>query len=160
MAAPAAVEPVPDRRSTDRVPVFDSVVARDVEVEGSITCTGHLELFGVIRGRLEAEGTVWLRPGSRVVGDVVAAEAVIEAEVEGDVTVATKIDLRSTARVSGSVSGRTVAMGEGSTVGGAIKVPRKGGRTIPYVERRLPPVAEPSPSPWRRPFRALRRLTG
>jgi cytoskeletal protein CcmA (bactofilin family) len=126
----------PKRRFTDDREGFASVIGCDLVVEGTITGATDLEIWGSFEGRLEIEGLVWMRPGSRLTGELVTTDLVVEGELRGTVTASSKVDLRATCRLEGDVTAARVAAAEGSHIEGRITVAGSADEVVGYSERR------------------------
>ncbi len=126
----------PKRRFTDERGDFAGAIGRDMTVEGSIHGATDLEIWGAFEGDLEIEGLVWVRPGGRVTGEIVATDVVVEGELRGTVRAAVKIDMRATCRVEADVTAARIAAAEGSHIEGRITVVENTDNVVGYSERR------------------------
>lgn len=97
-------------------------------VGGGSVITGNLGgkddyiVFGRIEGNAEIEGTVVVESSAEWKGDIRATHIVIAGRVEGDVCAKEGLELAVTARVSGNVTGRSVAIAEGAVLEGEISM--------------------------------------
>ncbi len=82
----------------------------------------NLEIWGNFEGEMEIEGLVWLRPGSRFTGGLVATDLVVEGELRGTVRATSKVDMRASCHVEADVTAPRVAAAEGSHIEGRITV--------------------------------------
>lgn len=103
--------------------------------QGVMLGTGNYLIQGEVVGDGEIEGTVVLAPGAYWKGNLNADYVRIEGKLEGDITARSKIELTSTAVVTGNLSARLIAIEEGSTYQGTINRPRKT-QVTRYSERR------------------------
>ncbi len=126
----------PQRRFTDEREGFASSIGRDVTVEGRISGTTDLEIWGNLEGEVEVEGLVWLRPGSRFAGGLSVTDLVVEGELRGTVRATRKVDMRATCHVIADVTASKVAAAEGSYIEGRITVAKQASEVIGYAERR------------------------
>lgn len=126
----------PKRRFTDDRGDFAGAIGRDMTVEGSIRGATDLEIWGAFEGDLEIDGLVWVRPGGRVTGEIVATDLVVEGELRGTVHATAKIDMRATCRVEADVTAARVAAAEGSHIEGRITVVKNTDNVVGYSERR------------------------
>ncbi len=130
------MDPGPNRRFTDEREGFASIIGRDVQIEGTIRGATNLEIWGSFDGDMEIEGLVWLRPGSRFSGELVATDLVIEGHLRGTVRANRKVDMRATCRVEADVTATRVAAAEGSHIEGRITVSENTSEVVGYSERR------------------------
>jgi cytoskeletal protein CcmA (bactofilin family) len=126
----------PHRRFTDEREGFASVIGRDLQIEGTVRGATSLEIWGSFEGQIEIEGLVWMRPGSRVKGEIVATDLVVEGELRGSVRATRKVDMRATCHVVADVTASKVAAAEGSYIEGRITVAEQQTEVIGYAERR------------------------
>jgi cytoskeletal protein CcmA (bactofilin family) len=126
----------PQRRFTDDREGFASVLGRDLTVEGSMRGATDLEIWGSFEGDMQLDGLVWMRPGSRFVGELQATDLVIEGELRGTVHATGKVDMRATCRIEADVTAARVAAAEGSHIEGRITVSGDTGNVVGYAERR------------------------
>jgi cytoskeletal protein CcmA (bactofilin family) len=124
------------RRFTDEREGFASSIGRDVSIEGAITGSTDLEIWGSFEGEVEIEGLVWLRPGSRFAGELKATDLVVEGELRGTVKASSKVDMRASCRVLADVTAARVAAAEGSYIEGRINVTGPADEVVGYSERR------------------------
>ena len=130
------MDPGPQRRFTDEREGFASVIGREVQIDGTIRGAANLEIWGSFEGEIEIEGLVWMRPGSRVAGEIVATDLIVEGELRGTVRATRKVDMRATCRVEAEVTAATVAAAEGSYIEGRITVSHRANDVVGYAERR------------------------
>ena len=136
-----------DRRFTDGTQAIDTRIGADTHFEGQIRGTSNVEISGEVKGEVEVDGLVWLRPGGRLTATVKATDLVLEGEASGAFVAAAKIDLRATAHVVGELSSNSVAMAEGSFFEGTIAMAGKSGEAsvLRYEEKRSADQASDSP---------------
>ena len=103
-------------------------------VEGNVTCRGKLTVSGTISGNteanevfandaqidgdIEAKGSVKIGQGTVVVGNVVAASAVIAGAVKGDIDVHGPVIIDSSAVIVGDIKSKSVQINNGATIDG------------------------------------------
>ena len=126
----------PQRRFTDDRDGFASVIGREVQIEGTIRGATDLEIWGSFDGKIENEGWVWLRPGSRFSGEIMTTNLVVEGQLRGTVRATEKVDMRATCRVEADVTANKVAAAEGSYIEGRIAVSHRANDVVGYAERR------------------------
>ena len=126
----------PGRRFTDERDDFSSAIGRDAAVEGTIRGTTNIEIWGSFQGEMEIDGLVWMRPGSRVAGELTATDVVVEGELRGTVRATGKIEMRASCRLFADVTAARVAAAEGSHIEGRISVSSDTSDVVGYSERR------------------------
>ena len=110
-----------NRRVLDRTE-FPTVIGEYMTYHGDLVGTGNYLVHGRVEGKCDIDGHLLLGPTARWQGDIVATHAVIAGEVIGDVYAATKLELQSTARIRGNITGPVIAMAEGALYDGEIRM--------------------------------------
>ena len=125
------------RRFTDQTSTSSTVIGRGIHVEGEITGSAPIEVWGSIEGKAGTEGLFWVREGGKVDGEIAATNIVVEGEVEGTISARDKAELRSNCKVQGDLSAKTVAIAEGSFFEGRVHMGGGGAQQI-FKEKRRP----------------------
>jgi len=100
----------------------ETIIASGVRVEGDFKSPGNVRIEGTVKGMVKAEGDLVVAESARIEADVEAANATIAGEVRGDVTVKDKLDLLSTAKVNGNLSGRVLSVAAGAVLQGTCSI--------------------------------------
>ena len=130
------------RRIQDGANGPTTYVAASTTIVGTITGKGAYVFCGAVEGNCEIEGPCTLAAGAKWRGTLKATDLVVAGVVEGDVVAQGKVEILGTARVTGSLSGNSIAVAEGAVIKGDIKVTSG---TVPtqFEEKRHP---DPSPA--------------
>ncbi len=115
-----------NRRFTDQSSTASTVIGKGIHVEGEITGSAPIEVWGSIQGKAGTDGLFWVREGGRVGGEIVATNIVVEGNVEGTIHAKDKAELRSNCKVEGDLSAKTVAIAEGSFFEGQVRMGGQG----------------------------------
>jgi len=97
-------------------------IAASTKVTGTITGQGAYVFCGVVEGDCDINGPLTLAEGGRWKGTMKAVDIVVAGTVEGDVVAKQRVEIAGTARVTGSLSGHSIAVAEGAIIEGEIKV--------------------------------------
>lgn len=125
------------RRFTDGSDAFTTILGPDLEIKGTLSGTGSLELKGSFKGELSIEGLVWIRPNGSVNGEIKASSVVVDGRIVGSVETTGKVDLRKGCRVEGDISASSVAAADGSFFEGRITMPQSPKpEVVAYEEKR------------------------
>ncbi len=108
-----------------------TVIARGVRVEGDFRSQGNVTIEGELVGSLTCGGHLTIGSEAHIQASITADEATISGEVQGDLKVARRIELKNTARLKGDVLAETLAIEPGAMVEGAFKI--GGGKPMPEV---------------------------
>jgi len=98
--------------------VVETVIAAGVKVEGDFTSPGNVRIEGIVKGSVKADGNLFVSDTARIEADVRADNAMIAGEVTGDLTVAEKLELSSTAKVNGNITARVMSVEAGAVISG------------------------------------------
>lgn len=101
--------------------VQQSVLARGVQVHGTVHTEGVVRIEGVVDGDVRAGGQVLVAPGGFIEGDVVTRHAVIGGRVQGQILAETLVEIRSGGEVCGNIVAPRIAVEEGGSVNGMLR---------------------------------------
>ena len=124
------------RRIQDSANGPTTYVAASTTIVGTITGKGAYVFCGSVEGDCDIEGPVTLAAGGRWKGTVKATDIVVAGVVEGDVVAKQRVEILGTARITGSLSGNSIAVAEGAIIAGAIKV-MNGAAPVAFHEKRV-----------------------
>ena len=110
------------RRIQDTTTGPTTYVAASTTITGTIAGKGAYVFCGTIEGECDIDGPLTLAAGGRWKGILRATDIVVAGVVEGDVAAKQRVEILGTARVSGSLSGNSIAVAEGAVIEGEIKV--------------------------------------
>lgn len=100
----------------------ETIIGTGVKVEGTFTAFGDVIVKGQLIGSLSTESDVSLRNSGIIEADIRAKNASIAGELKGNLSVDEKIELAATAKVSGDIHCRVLAIEEGAILNGRCKV--------------------------------------
>ena len=110
------------RRIQDRANGPTTYVAASTKIVGTITGQGAYVFCGTVEGDCDINGPLTLAEGGRWKGTLKATDIVVAGTVEGDVVAKQRVEILGSARVTGSLSGNSIAVAEGAIIEGEIKV--------------------------------------
>ena len=125
----------PRRRLADRVSTSPTFIGAGARFTGDLECDSDLMVGGGVLGDGEVRGALTLSEGGRWEGEIRAGNAVIAGEIEGSVNIAEKLELRSTARIRGSLRARSIAVAKGAIIEGDMAV-TSGSPVVHFEEKR------------------------
>lgn len=123
------------RRIGDRTSGPTTFVTEATRIAGTVTGDGPYVFCGTVEGECNINGSVTLAPSGRWHGTIRATDVVVAGEVDGDVIAAERIEVTSSARVRGSLTGHAIAVAQGAIVEGEIRV-TSGQEPVHFEERR------------------------
>ena len=110
-------------------------VAASTKIAGTITGKGAYVFCGTVEGDCDIDGPLTLADGGRWKGTLKATDIVVAGVVEGDVIATQRVEILGSARVTGSLSGNSIAVAEGAIIAGEIKV-MSGAPPTQFLEKR------------------------
>jgi cytoskeletal protein CcmA (bactofilin family) len=110
-------------------------IAPSTRIVGTITGDGTYVFCGTVEGDCDIDGPITLAEGGKWKGTMRATDVVVSGEVEGDVVARQRVEISGTARVSGSLSGHSIAVAEGAVIEGEIRV-ASGAQALTFEEKR------------------------
>ncbi len=117
-----------------------TTIGTDVEITGNIRCAGSLRIDGKLEGELHCGADAVVGKSATVKGNLNVNSVTIEGTVLGNVAAKDKIDMKATAKVTGDISAKRLAVEDGVTFIGKSEVnPAKSG-----VSSSAPPRVEPA----------------
>ena len=96
-----------------------TIIGRGAECNGDFNAEGSVRVDGIINGDVKVTGSLIVGATGSINGDVEAQSAVVGGEIIGDVTVADKTELTSTARLIGNISTVVIVIDENAIFQGS-----------------------------------------
>ncbi len=110
------------RRIRDSSAGPTTYIAPSTKIVGTISGQGAYVFCGSVEGDCDIDGPLTLAAGGHWKGVLMATDVIVAGTVEGDVVARQRVEISGTARVSGSLSGNSIAVAEGAVIEGEIKV--------------------------------------
>jgi len=123
------------RRIRDSSAGPTTFIAPSTRIVGMISGQGSYVFCGSVEGDCDIDGPLTLAAGGHWKGVLKATDVIVAGTVEGDVVARQRVELAGTARVSGSLSGNSIAVAEGAVIEGEIRV-ISGERAVTFEEKR------------------------
>ena len=123
------------RRIQDSTSGPTTYVAASTKLVGTISGQGTYVFCGTVEGDCDIKGPLTLAEGGRWRGTIKATDIVVAGTVEGDVIAEQRVEILGSARVTGSLSGNSIAVAEGAIIEGEIKV-MSGASPTTFQEKR------------------------
>lgn len=100
----------------------ETTLGEGVSFRGELSFERLLRIDGIFEGQLLSKGKVIVGPKGKVKADLDLREAIIEGEVEGNITVQERLELRGEARVTGDIHAKSLCVDEGVQINGHVLV--------------------------------------
>lgn len=92
---------------------LDAFLGKGSKVVGTLTFSGPVELDGEIEGEIIAENKLVIGESAVINAKISGTEIIVKGKVSGDITASARLRLLSTAKVTGNVSSKLIAIEEG-----------------------------------------------
>lgn len=111
-------EPPASRPPGLQTPAQVNMIGEGTVIEGTVRATSDVRVSGRIIGKLEVEGKAIVATEGVIDGELSATNADIAGLVEGEVLIADRTVLKSTARVEGTLRTARLVVEEGALLNG------------------------------------------
>jgi cytoskeletal protein CcmA (bactofilin family) len=108
-----------------------TVIAEDIEIVGSIKCASNIQLDGKLNGDLACAGNAIVGNTANIKGNIAVNCATVYGQINGNITAKDKIELKSSAHVSGDIRAKRMTVEDGVTFVGKSEVNPSGGSGSP-----------------------------
>ena len=109
------------RRITDTARGATTLLAEDCTIGGTIRSDGDLMVCGNAKCDAHVAGTVTIIETGTWEGQLTARNLIIAGTVIGDVVANGQIEICESARITGTVTGAAIAVGQGAIIDGEIR---------------------------------------
>jgi cytoskeletal protein CcmA (bactofilin family) len=99
-----------------------NILAKDVEIKGSVKISDGLIIDGKIEGEVISDGSLTIGENALINGEVKTRSLVIYGKVEGNITVQERCEIKNIAILVGDLAAGTLAIQEGATFMGKSRV--------------------------------------
>jgi len=96
-----------------------TILADDLEVQGTIKFKSSLMIKGVLEGEIISEGLLIVGSTAKVKATITTKNLISYGEIQGDVTASEQVILKSTAVHSGNITTRNIMIENGSIFNGS-----------------------------------------
>ena len=111
----------PGRRLTDATSPA-TVIGAGTTVHGDVSGPDTIEIRGSVEGDCRCGALCIVAQGGRVLGNIEAEGLVVAGEVEAGKLTVDRVELRSTARVRGTITARVLAIADGAFYEGDVQM--------------------------------------
>lgn len=101
---------------------LNCVIAKGTSIEGDFNTSENVRIDGVIKGNIECQKKLVLGASASIEGKLLANEAVIMGNIQGDVVVKGLLKLESTALIKGDITAQKIIVEEGARYDGISKI--------------------------------------
>ena len=123
------------RRMRDQSSGRATLINEGCKISGEITGNGDFMINGEVVGDCDVNGTVSLAGNGYWQGAIKADNVIVAGHIEGDITAEGKVEISSTAKITGTVTGEAIAVAEGAVVEGVMRTTGNS-EPLEFVEKR------------------------
>lgn len=128
--------------------ITQTSISSDVQITGTIKSNGPIRIDGKLEGDLVCAADAVIGRSAVIKGSLQVNSVVIEGTIQGNITAKDKIEMKSTAKVSGDISAKRLAVEDGVTFVGKSEVNPTGAAPVAApVSEYAPPSAAPAAEP-------------
>jgi cytoskeletal protein CcmA (bactofilin family) len=108
--------------SGDALPDQINMVGEGTLFEGTLRAESNVRVSGHIKGKLDVEGRAIVTQEGVVEGELHATDADVAGSMQGEIHVAERLMLKSTARVDGTIEAGRIKVEEGALFAGECRI--------------------------------------
>ena len=97
---------------------ISSILGPEVEINGDVSVSGDLIIYGVVNGDILSKGEVVSAKGSVVNGNICANNASLSGTVKGNLEIESKVILGKSSHVTGNLKAAIITIEEGAKFDG------------------------------------------
>jgi cytoskeletal protein CcmA (bactofilin family) len=125
-----------NRRLEDKYGVITTVIAPNTKFDGMINASEGVQISGDFEGEITSQSLVWIGKEGRVEGNIKSPSVISEGEIVGNIESAKHVELRAECRMTGNISTEKLAIADGCSFVGEIKMGQKGDKPVRFREKR------------------------
>lgn len=99
-----------------------TVIGEDVEIVGSIKCSGNIVIDGKLSGDLTCNGNAVIGGTAQVKGNLNVQSVSIHGQMNGNINAKDKIEMKASANLNGDIRGKRLSVEDGVTFIGKSEV--------------------------------------
>ena len=108
--------------SSQKTTAERTIIARPSVIEGHVSGSGEIVVNGLVKGTIDASGTVRIAELGRVEATIHGRVVGVAGAVAGDITADDKIELEATAKVDGNITAPRILINDGATFKGQVNM--------------------------------------
>ena len=96
----------------------ETVVGPSVKIQGDLISEGNIKIEGQVSGKVKTSQSVFVVPGAKISADVLAGNAIIGGDIQGNLKIAGHLILQSTAKILGDITCTVLRVEDGAQFSG------------------------------------------
>ena len=118
----------------------ETVVGPSVKIQGDLNSEGNIKIEGQVTGKVKTSQSVFAIHGAKISADVLAGNAIIGGEIQGNLKIGGHLVLQSTAKVLGDISCSVLRVEDGALFTGKCAMGQNGnGKKLTDRESEIEP---------------------
>ncbi len=99
-----------------------NIIGAGTSITGDVNCSGDIRIDGNLVGNLNVQGRLVIGNSGSIKGEVTCKNSEIEGKIEGKITVAELLSLKSTSQILGDIVTTKMAVEPGAVFTGTCKM--------------------------------------
>ena len=99
-----------------------SHIAAEVEISGTIKCAGPVRIDAKLEGDLTCGGDAVIGKSATIKGNLTVNSIIVEGAIIGNITAKDRIEFKSSAKITGDIKGKRLAVEDGASFIGKSEV--------------------------------------
>ena len=108
----------------------ETIVGPSVKIQGDLNSEGNIKIEGQVTGKVNTTQSVYVGEAAKIIADIMAGNAVIAGEIQGNLKVGSNLVLQSTARIKGDISCAVLRVEDGAIFTGKCNMNGSGARPV------------------------------
>jgi len=100
----------------------DTLIGEQAKIDGNIYTKGSLRIEGTVKGKINAQGEVFIGEKSSVEASIFARRVVVAGEVKGNIEAINGLEIISTGKLYGDITGDQLIIEEGAIYKGNVNM--------------------------------------
>lgn len=124
------------RRLEDKYGIITTVIAPNTRFDGIINASEGVQISGSFEGEVVSQSLVWVGKDGKVEGNIKSPSVISEGEIIGNIESAKHVELRAECRMTGNINTENLAIADGCSFKGEIRMLQKGDKPVRFTEKR------------------------
>jgi len=102
--------------------VVDTIIGKDTKLQGYIHSQGTIRIDGTVEGEINSQGDVYIGETSHIKANIFAKRVIVAGEVIGNIEAVHDLEICSTGKVYGNITGDRLMIDEGAIYKGKVNM--------------------------------------
>jgi cytoskeletal protein CcmA (bactofilin family) len=114
------------KKSSDFIEQVDTLIGKDTNIKGNIEAKGTIRFDGHFEGDISTAGAIIVGETGNIKAQIKARTASVAGAINGNMIIAEKLELLSTAKIYGDIKVGMLIISEGAVFKGACEMKQEG----------------------------------